>query len=121
MKFTLHFWGIFCCLCSYALSKNTYATPDAVSIGALFTFNSTIGRVAKVAMAAAVSDINNDSTILPGTKLDVQMKDSNCSGFVGIVQGNSSEFSFILPTMQIYVLITISSTCYNTESILCID
>ncbi|KAM0899685.1 hypothetical protein ACQ4PT_021130 [Festuca glaucescens] len=86
MKSALHFWGIFSCLCSYAISKNIDARPDTVSIGALFTFNSTIGRVAKIAMAAAVGDINNDSSILPGTKLVVQMRDSNCSGFVGIVQ-----------------------------------
>ncbi|KQJ84247.1 hypothetical protein BRADI_5g19560v3 [Brachypodium distachyon] len=86
MEVTLHFWGIFCCLCSYALSKNVSARPDEVSIGALFTFNSTIGRVAKVAISAAVNDINDDPSILPGTKLVVQMQDSNCSGFVGIVQ-----------------------------------
>uniref|UniRef100_A0ACD5V3I2 Uncharacterized protein n=3 Tax=Avena sativa TaxID=4498 RepID=A0ACD5V3I2_AVESA len=86
MKSALHFWCIFWCLCSYALRKNVDARPDTVSIGALFTFNSTIGRVAKIAMAAAVGDINNDPSILPGTKLVVQMRDSNCSGFVGIVQ-----------------------------------
>lgn len=86
MNSALHFWGIFCCLCFYAISKNIDARPDTVSIGALFTFNSTIGRVAKIAMAAAVSDINNDSSVLPGTNLVVQMRDSNCSGFVGIVQ-----------------------------------
>lgn len=57
-----------------------------MSIGALFTFNSTIGRVAKIAISAAVEDINNDLSILPDTKLAVQMRDSNCSGFVGIVQ-----------------------------------
>jgi ionotropic glutamate receptor/U3 small nucleolar RNA-associated protein 19 len=90
MNSALHFWGIFCCLCFYAISKNIDARPDTVSIGALFTFNSTIGRVAKIAMAAAVSDINNDSSVLPGTNLVVQMRDSNCSGFVGIVQGTSS-------------------------------
>lgn len=86
MKFTLHLLGIFCCLCSSALSKNISVRPDAVSIGALFTFNSTIGRVAKVAISAAVNDVNNDSSILPDTKLVVQMQDSNCNGFVGIVQ-----------------------------------
>jgi hypothetical protein len=46
------------------------------------------------------------------------MRDSNCSGFVGIVQGTSSLFSFIHQTMQIYVLITISSTWYNDEFLL---
>ncbi|XBI94711.1 hypothetical protein VPH35_031302 [Triticum aestivum] len=84
MKFTLHFWVLFCCL--YALSKNIYARPDTVSVGALFTFNSTIGRAAKIAISAAVNEINNDSSILPGTNLVVEMQDSNCSGFVGIVQ-----------------------------------
>ncbi|VAH51798.1 unnamed protein product [Triticum turgidum subsp. durum] len=84
MKFILHFWVLFCCL--YALSKNIYARPDTVSVGALFTFNSTIGRAAKIAISAAVNEINNDSSILPGTNLVVEMQDSNCSGFVGIVQ-----------------------------------
>ncbi|VAH36492.1 unnamed protein product [Triticum turgidum subsp. durum] len=84
MKFALHFWGLFCCL--YALSKNIYARPDTVSVGALFTFNSTIGRAAKIAISAAVNEINTDSSILPGTNLVVEMQDSNCSGFVGIVQ-----------------------------------
>ncbi|KAG8065993.1 hypothetical protein GUJ93_ZPchr0004g40510 [Zizania palustris] len=45
-----------------------------------------LGELPKVAITAAVNDINNDSNILPGTKLDVQMQDSNCNGFVGIVQ-----------------------------------
>ncbi|RLM66126.1 glutamate receptor 3.1-like [Panicum miliaceum] len=44
------------------------------------------GRVAKVAIAAAVNDINNDPSILSGTKLVVQMQDTNYSGFIGIVQ-----------------------------------
>jgi glutamate receptor, ionotropic, plant len=79
--------GIFCFLCSCALGQNISVRPNAVNIGALFTFNSTIGRASKVAIAAAVNDINNDSSILAGTKLVVQMQDSNCSGFLGIVQG----------------------------------
>lgn len=95
MKFALHFWGLFCCL--YALSKNIYARPDALSVGALFTFNSTIGRAAKIAISAAVNEINNDSSILPGTNLVVEMQDSNCSGFVGIVQGTSFMFFFSEP------------------------
>ncbi|KAL5216133.1 hypothetical protein ABZP36_007534 [Zizania latifolia] len=86
MKYMLHLFCIFCCLCSCALSESISVRPDGLTIGALFTFNSTIGRVAKVAITAAVNDINNDSTILPGTKLDVQMQDSHCNGFLGIVQ-----------------------------------
>ena len=61
--------------------------PSVVNIGALFPFNSTIGRVAKVAIAAAVNDINKDPSVLRGTKLVVQMQDTNYSGFIGIVQG----------------------------------
>ena len=118
MKFALHFWGLFCCL--YALSKNIYARPDAVSVGALFTFNSTIGRAAKIAIFAAVNEINNDSSILPGTNLVVEMQDSNCSGFVGIVQGTSFMFVFLSHRiMQIYVMTTISPTWYTTYEFLC--
>ncbi|XP_062186170.1 glutamate receptor 3.1-like [Phragmites australis] len=86
MKLMLHILALFCCLCSCAFGKNISVRPNVVNIGALFTFNSTIGRVAKVAIAAAVNGINNDSSILPGTKLVVQMQDTNCSGFIGIVQ-----------------------------------
>jgi ionotropic glutamate receptor len=57
-----------------------------VRIGAQFARNSTIGRVAAVAVLAAVNDINNDSNILPGTKLDLHMHDSSCNRFLGIVQ-----------------------------------
>ncbi|KAL6652157.1 hypothetical protein ACP70R_011082 [Stipagrostis hirtigluma subsp. patula] len=86
MKFMLHMLAIFCCLCSCTLGKNISVRPNVVNVGALFTFNSAIGRAAKVAIAAAVKEINNDSGILPGTELVVQMQDSNCSGFIGIVQ-----------------------------------
>ncbi|KAF9669523.1 hypothetical protein SADUNF_Sadunf14G0116400 [Salix dunnii] len=59
--------------------------PDAVNLGAIFTFDSVIGRAAKPAMEAAVSDINNDSRILNGTKLNLLMDDVNCSVFLGSV------------------------------------
>lgn len=86
MKSMLHFWGIFCCLCSCALGQNTSARPSVVNVGALFTFHSTIGRAAKVGIAAAVNDINRDPSVLQGTKLVVQMQDTNYSGFISIVQ-----------------------------------
>ncbi|KAL5573317.1 hypothetical protein UlMin_022914 [Ulmus minor] len=60
--------------------------PDAVHIAAIFTFNSVIGRVAKPAIEAAVSDINADSSILNGTKLRLIAEDANCSVFLGSVE-----------------------------------
>uniref|UniRef100_A0A804MBC1 Glutamate receptor n=1 Tax=Zea mays TaxID=4577 RepID=A0A804MBC1_MAIZE len=86
MKSMLQVWGIFCCVCSCALGQNTSARPSVVNVGALFTFHSTIGRAAKVAIAAAVNDINRDPSVLQGTKLVVQMQDTNYSGFISIVQ-----------------------------------
>ncbi|KAJ1272421.1 hypothetical protein BS78_06G200500 [Paspalum vaginatum] len=86
MKFMLHSLGIFCCLYSCALGQNASVRPEVVNIGALFSFNSTVGRAAKVAIAAAIDDINKDSSILQGSKLVVQMQDTNYSGFLGIVQ-----------------------------------
>lgn len=84
---------IFLCVVSTGLSANSTTKPKAVKIGALFTFNSTIGRVAKVAISAAVNDVNNDPTVLNGTKLVLEMQDSKCNGFDGIIQGMISSCS----------------------------
>ncbi|GAB2289304.1 hypothetical protein Dimus_023608 [Dionaea muscipula] len=68
------------------MSNNVSRPPSVVNIGALFTFDSTIGRVAKVAIREAVEDVNSDPTILSHTTLNVIMRSSNCSGFIGMVQ-----------------------------------
>ncbi|XP_042419039.1 glutamate receptor 3.4-like isoform X1 [Zingiber officinale] len=60
--------------------------PSEVNIGALFTFNSIIGRAAMPAIEQAVADVNRDSTILAGITLNVIKQDTNCSGFVGTVE-----------------------------------
>lgn len=73
-------------LLPYGFSENV-SRPAIVKIGAIFTFNSTIGRVAKIAMEEAVKDVNSNSSILPGTILNLTMQDSNCSGFFGMVEG----------------------------------
>ncbi|WVZ22364.1 hypothetical protein V8G54_000908 [Vigna mungo] len=60
--------------------------PRTVNVGALMSFNSTVGRVAKVAIQAAVDDVNSDATILNGTELKILMLDTKLStGFLGIV------------------------------------
>ncbi|KAF2591758.1 hypothetical protein F2Q70_00042098 [Brassica cretica] len=57
--------------------------PSSVNVGALFTYDSFIGRAAKPAFKAAMDDVNADQTILNGTKLNIVFQDSNCSGFIG--------------------------------------
>ncbi|KAL3510150.1 hypothetical protein ACH5RR_029551 [Cinchona calisaya] len=56
-----------------------------VNIGAILSFGTTNGRVAKIAMNAAVQDVNSDSRILGGNKLVLSIHDSNYSGFLGII------------------------------------
>lgn len=68
-------------------ANNGNSRPAVVNIGAMFSFNSTIGRVAKIAMKAAVDDVNSNSSVLKGTKLVLKMQDSNCHGFFGIIEG----------------------------------
>lgn len=63
--------------------------PATVNIGALFTHDSTIGRVAKVAIQAAVNDINANSSVLGGTKLNLILEDSICNAFIGSIGGTS--------------------------------
>ncbi|OVA00643.1 Ionotropic glutamate receptor [Macleaya cordata] len=76
------YFGVF----SNEASRNASSRPAVVNIGALFTFNSTIGRVAKVAMEAAIEDVNSNSSVLGGPKLVIKMQDTNCSGYIGIVE-----------------------------------
>ncbi|KAL9229707.1 hypothetical protein vseg_005145 [Gypsophila vaccaria] len=59
--------------------------PKEVNIGAIFAFNSTVGKVAKVAIQAAVDDVNSSPFVLHGTMLNISMQSSNHSGFLGIV------------------------------------
>ena len=67
-------------------SKNVSMRPDVVDIGALFSFSSMIGRVGKIAVEAAVEDVNSDPSILGGTKLKLSLHDTNYSGFLGIIE-----------------------------------
>ncbi|XP_073004376.1 glutamate receptor 3.5-like [Typha latifolia] len=60
--------------------------PAVVNVGALFTYNSTIGRAAKLAIELAMEDVNADEGVLAGTKLNVIMQDTNCSGFLGTIE-----------------------------------
>ncbi|XP_010414001.1 PREDICTED: glutamate receptor 3.7 isoform X1 [Camelina sativa] len=59
--------------------------PDVVNLGAVFAFDSVIGRAAKVALEAAVSDVNADTSVLNGTKLRLLMEDSVCNVFHGSI------------------------------------
>ncbi|KAI8551919.1 hypothetical protein RHMOL_Rhmol06G0224500 [Rhododendron molle] len=60
--------------------------PSVVNVGALFTFNSVIGRAVKPAVKMAIDDVNSDSTVLSGTNLNIVAHDTNCSGFLGTVE-----------------------------------
>ncbi|XP_073114031.1 glutamate receptor 3.5 isoform X2 [Elaeis guineensis] len=62
------------------------SVPPVVNVGALFTFNSTIGRAATLAIEFAVEDVNKDASVLSGTKLNVIKQDTNCSGFLGTIE-----------------------------------
>lgn len=66
---------------------SSFSRPKVVNVGALFTSNSVIGRSAEPALVAAINDVNSDSSILRGTKLNLIFQDTNCSGFVGTVDG----------------------------------
>ena len=73
------------------------ARPSEVAVGALFTYDSTIGRAARLAIELAVDDVNADGTVLAGTKLSLKSRDTNCSAFLGTVEGCCFSFFFLLP------------------------
>ncbi|KAG8632218.1 hypothetical protein MANES_18G003400v8 [Manihot esculenta] len=82
----LSFFFAVCGLFSSIHSRNFTSRPAVVNIGAIFSFETTIGRVAKIAIEEAVKDVNANSSILRGSKLVVSMHSSNCSGFTGMVE-----------------------------------
>lgn len=47
--------------------------PKVFNIWAIFSFNSTIRRVAKFAIEAAVEDVNSNQAVLGGTKQKLTM------------------------------------------------
>ncbi|KAF7129946.1 hypothetical protein RHSIM_Rhsim10G0193100 [Rhododendron simsii] len=72
---------------SNGVSTNSSNRPEEVKIGSMFAFSSAIGKVAKVAIEAAIEDVNSNPAILRGTKLNLTMHDANFSGFMGMVEG----------------------------------
>ena len=61
--------------------------PKVVNLGAVFTFDSVIGRAAKVALEEAVSDVNADRSVLEETELRLFMEGSSCNVFHGSFGG----------------------------------
>ncbi|KAK1396089.1 Glutamate receptor [Heracleum sosnowskyi] len=69
------------------MSRNASSVKlQVVNIGALFTANSVIGRSVKPSIMAAVDDVNFDSGILQGRQLNLIIRDTNCSGFLGTIE-----------------------------------
>ncbi|KAL7256954.1 hypothetical protein ACSBR1_010819 [Camellia fascicularis] len=81
-------------------SGNVSSRPAVVNIGAIFTFESTIGKVVKIAIEEAVKDVNSNASVLSRTKLVLQMQDSNCSGFLGLIGGTLVLLCFF-PKLQL--------------------
>ncbi|XP_012086330.1 glutamate receptor 3.7 isoform X2 [Jatropha curcas] len=77
------FWFVF--ILVFVNASVSCQRPKVVNIGAVFTFDSVIGRAARPAMETAVSDINADARILNGTELKLFMEDANCNVFLGSV------------------------------------
>lgn len=83
---------------SSGIGTNDSRTPESVNIGALFSFNTTVGRIVKVAIEAAVEDVNADPSILGKTKLRVSLQeDSKYRGFLSIAEGKSFKVSLGCP------------------------
>ncbi|XWS64104.1 hypothetical protein CRYUN_Cryun06bG0158300 [Craigia yunnanensis] len=83
--------GVVCSTGNVSASSNSSSSssslkPNVINIGALFTLNSVIGEAAKLALQAATDDVNSDPNILNGIELKLVLHDTNCSGFVGIME-----------------------------------
>lgn len=87
--------------------------PGVVKIGAVFSFNTVIGRASKPAMEAAVSDINQDPKILNGTKLHLITEDANCNVFLGGIEGNLKILDF--PPFLVFLSVKLLCWLQNVQ------
>lgn len=94
--------------------SGVFGGKRVINVGAFFTYNSTIGRSVKPALVAAIEDVNSDKTILNGTKLNLILQDTNCSGFLGTVEGKK----LYLNILKVYLLRN-SCLFYLTNEHLC--
>lgn len=71
---------------AYAVkTDDVHSMPSVVNIGCAFSMSSIIGKVARIAIEAAVEDVNSSPAILGGTKIRPVFRDTNHSGFLGIL------------------------------------
>jgi glutamate receptor, ionotropic, plant len=122
----VHYAALLLCACIFVsgtMSDNQNGTgnltrPAEVRIGALFTFDSVIGKAVRPAIELAVADVNADPSILPGTKLSVLMQDTNCSGFVGTIDGlNFFLIIFWHLLSQIYLSLQFNSVYWDAVNL----
>ena len=71
---------------SHGVVTNVSTRPGFVNVGAILSNKSIIGKVVKVAVEAAIEDVNSDPTVLVGTNIRLTMQDSNYNRFLGIVE-----------------------------------
>ena len=71
---------------SNGVITNSSTRPSVVNVGAILAYKTAIGKVAKVAIEAAIEDVNSDPTVLAGTTIQITMHDSHNNGFLGIVE-----------------------------------
>ncbi|KAF3327955.1 ABC1 protein-like protein [Carex littledalei] len=72
----------------------------------------------------AVADVNADPTVLNGSRLDVFMQDTNCSGFLGTIEGENTVSTlgrFVLLVWLFVVLILTQSYTASLTSILTVQ
>ncbi|CAH8361504.1 unnamed protein product [Eruca vesicaria subsp. sativa] len=62
--------------------------PQVVNLGAVFTFDSVIGRAAKIALEAAVSDVNADTSLLKETELPFEVLGKEVVAIIGPISSS---------------------------------
>ncbi|KAG4388564.1 hypothetical protein GLYMA_09G197100v4 [Glycine max] len=74
-------------LSSSGVVSDNSTIPAFVNIGVLYSFNTSVGRMVKTAVQAAVDDVNFDQSILANTKLKASLQeDTKYRGFLSIAE-----------------------------------
>ena len=79
----------FLCLDVHDMASAQNAS-SVIHVGALISYDTIIGRVARKAIQMALDEINKDKNLLNNSELVLHMLDTNCSAFLGVAAGKLS-------------------------------
>ncbi|GAU35270.1 hypothetical protein TSUD_324080 [Trifolium subterraneum] len=86
MSHQIHEFHDFFIALMFTTGLHNLTRSDFINIGALFSFNTNVGRIIKIALDVVVEDVNSDPNILGDTVKALSSRRSKYRGFLSIAE-----------------------------------